>query len=68
MESKNPFDQAQALEVIQNEFTFHFDEKTTYNPQEAMKVCAAMSIRIRNAISEMDFDRYIVFFSIFVLN
>lgn len=62
MESKNPFDQNQALEAIQNEFTIHFDENTMYNPQEAMKVCAVMSIRIRNAISEMDFDRYVVFF------
>ncbi|XP_050441524.1 dynein light chain Tctex-type protein 2B isoform X2 [Adelges cooleyi] len=58
LESKNPFHETKALEVIQDEIGKHLTEETKYDPQEAASLCVALSQSIRDRINELEFERY----------
>lgn len=58
MESKNPFNEHKAMTVVKNEIEKYLDENTKYDPNQAIKICEAMSLNIRNNICDMNFERY----------
>ncbi|XP_025204332.1 tctex1 domain-containing protein 1-like [Melanaphis sacchari] len=58
MESKNPFNENKALTIIKNETMKHLNNETKYDPDEATKIAATMSLRIRDGIYDLDFERY----------
>lgn len=57
MESKNPFNERKSIDAIQYEIEKHLNEKTKYDPYESAKLCAAMSLGIRNSIIDLNFER-----------
>lgn len=57
LESENPFNENKALTVIKNEIKNHLNNETMYDPEEAARICATMSLSIRDGISDMDFER-----------
>lgn len=57
LESKNPFNENQALTVIKNETMKYLNNETRYNPDEATRIAAAMSLSIRDGIYDLDFER-----------
>lgn len=58
MESKNPFNEVKALAVVQYEIEKCLNAETKYDPYKASKLCADMSLNIRNSIYGMHFERY----------
>lgn len=57
LESKNPFNENKAMAVIKNEIKKHLNNDTRYDPEEAAKISATMSLSIRDGIYDMDFER-----------
>lgn len=57
LESKNPFNENKAMAVIKNEIEKHLNNDTRYDPEEAAKISATMSLGIRDGIHDMDFER-----------
>jgi len=57
LESKNPFNENKAMAVIKNEVKKHFTNETKYDPNEAAKISATMSLSIRDKICDMEFER-----------
>lgn len=57
LESKNPFNENKAIAIIKNEIGKHLNNETMYDPEEAAKICASMSLSIRDRIYDMDFER-----------
>lgn len=57
LESKNPFNENKAMAVIKREIDKHLNNETTYDPDEAAKISATMSLSIRDGIYDMDFER-----------
>ncbi|CAI6349706.1 unnamed protein product [Macrosiphum euphorbiae] len=58
LESKNPFNENKALAVIKNETMKHLNNETRYDPDEASRISATMSLSIRDEICDLDFERY----------
>lgn len=57
LESKYPFNKNKVLSVIKNEIEKHLNNETIYEPEEAARISATMSLSIRDGISDMDFER-----------
>lgn len=57
MESQNPFNERKAIDAIQIEIEKYLNEETKYDPYESAKICAAMSLSIRNSITDLNFER-----------
>ncbi|XP_026814540.1 tctex1 domain-containing protein 2-like [Rhopalosiphum maidis] len=58
LESKNTFNENKALIVIKNETMKHLNNETRYNPDDATRIAANMSLSIRDGIYDLDFERY----------
>jgi len=57
LESKNPFNENKALTIIKNETMKHLNNETRYDPDEAARISATMSLSIRDEIYDLDFER-----------
>lgn len=57
LESQNPFNKNKALTVIKNEIKKHLNNETRYDADEVAKICAIMSVSIRDNICDKDFER-----------
>lgn len=57
MESKNPFDEQKTIVLVKSEIEKYLNENTEYNPLDAIRICKALSIDIRNGIVDMNFER-----------
>lgn len=57
LESKNPFNENKAMTIVKNEIQKHLNNETRYNPDEAGRISATMSLSIRDGIYDIDFER-----------
>lgn len=57
LESKNPFNEHVVTKIVNSEIKKNFNETTRYDSYEAVKICAAMSLNIRNNIYDLEFER-----------
>lgn len=57
LESKNQFNENKAMTVVKNEIERYLNNDTKYDSDEAAKICATMSLSIRDGICDMDFER-----------
>jgi len=57
LESKNPFNENKAIAIVKNEIKKNLNNETKYDPNEAARISATMSLSIRDSIYDMDFER-----------
>lgn len=57
LESKNPFNENKAITIIKRETEKYLNNETRYDPEEATRIAAAISLGIKDGIYEMHFER-----------
>jgi hypothetical protein len=57
LESKNAFNENKATTIIKRETEKYLNNETRYDPEEATRIAAAMSLGIKDGIHEMNFER-----------